>query len=103
MAFDGITIANVVKELNDCLTGGRINKIAQPEKDELSLTIKNNRPVKMVKITEQGQNVFEEIYEKLKPHHQIVEEKIKNTDLGKVGGLLKELREILEESIEIDI
>ncbi len=43
MALDGIVIANVVKELDDCLTGGRINKIAQPEKDELLLTIKNNR------------------------------------------------------------
>lgn len=43
MALDGIVIANVVKELSDCLTGGRINKIAQPEKDELLLTIKNNR------------------------------------------------------------
>lgn len=43
MALDGIVISNVVKELNDCLCGGRINKIAQPEKDELLLTIKNNR------------------------------------------------------------
>ncbi len=40
MAFDGIVIANVVKELRDTLLGGRINKIAQPEKDELILTIK---------------------------------------------------------------
>ena len=43
MAFDGITIANIVSDLNELLTGGRINKIAQPEKDELLLTIKNNR------------------------------------------------------------
>lgn len=42
MAFDGITIANIVKELNDTLLGGRIYKIAQPESDELLLTIKNN-------------------------------------------------------------
>ncbi|MCM1144030.1 MAG: NFACT family protein [Blautia sp.] len=42
MAFDGITIANIVKELNDCLIGGRIYKIAQPETDELLLTVKNN-------------------------------------------------------------
>ena len=35
MAFDGIVIANLAKELNDMLTGGRIYKIAQPEKDEL--------------------------------------------------------------------
>lgn len=42
MAFDGITIANIVKELNDTLLGGRIYKIAQPETDELLLTIKVN-------------------------------------------------------------
>lgn len=40
MAFDGITIANIVKELNDTIVDGRINKIAQPETDELLLTIK---------------------------------------------------------------
>lgn len=40
MAFDGFVIANIVKELQDTLTDGRINKIAQPEKDELILTIK---------------------------------------------------------------
>lgn len=40
MAFDGITIANVVKELKDTLLAGRIYKIAQPEPDELLLTIK---------------------------------------------------------------
>lgn len=40
MAFDGITISNIAKELNDTLTGGRIYKIAQPESDELLLTIK---------------------------------------------------------------
>jgi len=40
MAFDGITIANIVKELRENLLDGRINKIAQPEADELLLTIK---------------------------------------------------------------
>ena len=40
MAFDGITIANLAKELSDTLAGGRIQKVAQPEKDELILTIK---------------------------------------------------------------
>lgn len=43
MAFDGITIAAVVNEFNKVLIGGRIFKIAQPEKDELILTIKNNK------------------------------------------------------------
>jgi predicted ribosome quality control (RQC) complex YloA/Tae2 family protein len=42
MAFDGIAIANIVHELNERLLNGRIYKIAQPETDELILTIKNN-------------------------------------------------------------
>ncbi len=40
MAFDGITISTIVQELNTTLKDGRINKIAQPEADELLLTIK---------------------------------------------------------------
>ena len=43
MAFDGITIANIVSELNRTITGGKINKIAQPENDELIITVKNNK------------------------------------------------------------
>ncbi len=42
MAFDGITIANITKELHETLVGGRISKIAQPESDELLITVKNN-------------------------------------------------------------
>lgn len=41
MAFDGITIACMASELNEKLNGGRISKIAQPEADELLLTIKS--------------------------------------------------------------
>ena len=40
MAFDGITVAALTQELKTQLTGGRIAKIAQPEADELLLTIK---------------------------------------------------------------
>ena len=43
MAFDGITVACMAHELNKNLAGGRISKIAQPEKDELLLTIKQSR------------------------------------------------------------
>ena len=43
MAFDGITVANITKELNEKLIGGRLYKIAQPEADELLLTIKTNQ------------------------------------------------------------
>ncbi len=40
MAFDGITVASLVHELKEQLQGGRIAKIAQPETDELLLTLK---------------------------------------------------------------
>lgn len=43
MAFDGIVIANLTHDIRQKLEGGKINKIAQPEKDELLFTIKNNR------------------------------------------------------------
>lgn len=43
MAFDGITVAAVTKELNDSFIGARIYKIAQPESDELLITLKPER------------------------------------------------------------
>lgn len=43
MALDGVVISNLIYELQQKIGGGRINKIAQPEKDELLLTIKNNK------------------------------------------------------------
>ena len=43
MAFDGFAVAALVREMNDKLLGGRLYKIAQPEEDELFITIKNNK------------------------------------------------------------
>ena len=51
MAFDGITIASIVSELQDELLDGRINKIAQPEADELLLTIKTSHGQKRLYIS----------------------------------------------------
>ncbi len=48
MAFDGIVISNIVYELKQALTGGRIVKISQPEKDELVLSIKNYDTYKLL-------------------------------------------------------
>lgn len=42
MAFDGITLNALCNELSQKLTGGRIDKIYQPEKDEVILTIRND-------------------------------------------------------------
>lgn len=43
MAFDGFVVAALVREMNDKLLGGRLYKIAQPEEDELFITVKNNK------------------------------------------------------------
>ncbi|MBQ7920277.1 MAG: NFACT family protein [Lachnospiraceae bacterium] len=51
MAFDGVTIAAVVKELKDYCIGGRLYKIAQPEADELLLTIKGAQGQKRLLIS----------------------------------------------------
>lgn len=42
MAFDGVVISNIVKDMKDRLAGGRIYKIYQPEADEINLVVKNN-------------------------------------------------------------
>lgn len=42
MPLDGIMLGAVVNELNTLLSGGKIDKVQQPEKDELILTVKNN-------------------------------------------------------------
>ena len=84
-------------------TGKLLDSLESKGYIQRELTAKNNRPVKIVKITESGIKIYKDTYEKLQPHHETVKKKIANTDLEKVGELLKDLREILEDSIDIDI
>lgn len=42
MAFDGVVISNIVRDMRERLLGGRIYKIYQPENDEINLVIKNH-------------------------------------------------------------
>ncbi len=42
MALDGITVASLASELNHTILNARISKIAQPETDELLLTLKGS-------------------------------------------------------------
>ena len=51
MAFDGIVVADLVHELKEQLTDGRIAKIAQPESDELLLTVKTPSGQKRLSIS----------------------------------------------------
>ncbi|MBR0463584.1 MAG: NFACT family protein [Clostridia bacterium] len=41
MPMDGFMLSYVIRELNDELVGGRVDRISQPEKDELLLSIRN--------------------------------------------------------------
>ena len=84
-------------------TGKLLDSLEQKGLITRELAIKNNRPVKFVKITKEGLKVYTETYSKLEPHHKIVKERIANTDLEKLGELLRDLREILEDTIDIDI
>ncbi|RDY25204.1 fibronectin/fibrinogen-binding protein, partial [Romboutsia weinsteinii] len=43
MALDGLVIHSVVDELSSKLLGGKIDKIQQPENDEIVLHIRNNK------------------------------------------------------------
>lgn len=51
MAFDGITVAALTKELRETICDGRIAKIAQPESDELLLTIKTKEGQRRLSIS----------------------------------------------------
>ncbi len=41
MPMDGFTLSFVARELDSLLAGGRIDKVVQPERDELILTVRN--------------------------------------------------------------
>ena len=84
-------------------TGKLLDSLENKGFIQRELTSKNNRPVKIVKITDLGLKVYRDTYDRLLPHHQIVKQRIANTDLEKVGELLRDLREILEDTIDIDI
>ena len=84
-------------------TGKLLDGLAEKGFVERELTTKNNRPVKMVYITEKGIEKVDEVATKIRPHYKLVMEKINNRNLTKVGGLLKELREVLGDTLKIQI
>ena len=84
-------------------TGKLLDTLAGKGYISRDLTVKNNRPVKLVKITDEGVKKVNEIAEKARPNYNLIKEKINKRHISKVGELLKELREILKETIEIQI
>lgn len=51
MAYDGLVVSATVKEFRENLIGGKISKITQPEKDEIDLTIRNQKDNYRLKIS----------------------------------------------------
>mgnify|MGYP002530303254 FL=1 len=43
MALDGLVVNSIAHELNSKLVGGKIDRVHQPEKDEILLYVRNNR------------------------------------------------------------
>lgn len=84
-------------------TGKLLDSLAEKKYIARELTIKNNRPVKLVKITKEGLEKVNQVAETVKPNYKLVMERINNSNLEKVGDLMKELREVLKETIEIQI
>lgn len=84
-------------------TGKLLDSLEKKGLIERKLSIKNNRPVKFVKITPKGIEERKKITEKIHPHFESVREQINNSDLAKIGDLLKKLRNILDETLEIQI
>jgi len=51
MPMDGVMLGFVTRELKDMLVGGRVDKLTQPEKDEIILTIRNQGENRMLLVT----------------------------------------------------
>lgn len=84
-------------------TGKLIDSLEKKGFVKRHLSIKNNRPVKFVELTEEGSLKLKDINMKLEPHTKLIKEKIHNSDIAKVSDLLRELREFLGETLEMKI
>ena len=68
-----------------------------------TLSMKNNRPVKLIEITNEGKKRVENAATIIRPHYAAIKEQIVNSDIAKIGVLLSELRNVLSESLKIQI
>lgn len=84
-------------------TGKILDNLEKKGYVKRTLAVKNNRPVKIAELTEIGRKKVEEVTALIKPHMEIVRKKVNNSDLAKVSSLLKEFRDVLKETIEIQI
>ena len=67
MALDGISIHALVDEFNDLLLNGKINKISQPEREELLITVNTTSGNKRLLISANASLPFMYITDENKP------------------------------------
>ena len=67
------------------------------------LTMKNNRPVKIIEISPEGEVQIELASQKISPHYYAIKEQIAKSDIARIGDLLKDLRNVLNDSLKIQI
>ena len=84
-------------------TGKIIDNLEKKGFVKRSLAIKNNRPVKLTELTQNGIKKAEEISKKIKPHLALIQDKISGSDLSRMSEMLKEFRTVLSNTIEIQI
>ncbi len=84
-------------------TGKLLESLERKGLVKRELAIKNNRPVKIAQLTEEGIKKTVEITNIMRPHMEEVREKVAIKDLDKVTLLLKEFRDVLKEVLEIQI
>lgn len=70
MAFDGIVARSIMDELNEKLQGGRIDKIYQPESDELYIHLRNNGENHILLISASSNNPRLYLTERVKKNPQ---------------------------------
>lgn len=68
MPFDGIVTANVVSDLNRLLQGGKIDKVYQPEQDEIVLSIHRGKDKHKVFITSNSSDARIQIISEMPPN-----------------------------------
>ena len=84
-------------------TGKIINNLEKKGLVERVITVKNNRPVKIPKLTLEGIKKTKEVMTLVKPHLDKVNDKIKDLELTQIRFLLASLRHVLGETLEIKI
>lgn len=84
-------------------TGKILDSLEKKGFIERKLAVKNNRPVKIAELTEAGRKKTEEVTALVRPHMEVVRKKVNNSDLAKVSSLLKQFREVLKDTLEIQI